>query len=60
MKKVTLNLRDETYEFILLFRECAVRAGEPLTNDDVAEMAFKVLHTSFMGFMEKELHKGQA
>ena len=60
MKTITIHIPDEDYDFILQFREYALKTGKPISTDEIAEMAFKNLRHSFVAFMKEKLHTGEA
>ena len=60
MKTIKINIADEDYDFILQFREYALKTGKPMSTDEVAELAFKNLRHTFVAYMKNELRKGQA
>lgn len=60
MKTIEINLQDETYKTVLMFREFAQKYKHPLSMDEVAELAFSALFRSFTEFMDDRFPRGQA
>lgn len=60
MKKVEINIREETYKAMSLFRDCLAKMGHPATIDETAEMACKALLNAFMATMDEGLPPSEA